>query len=72
MHDLFEFLIRFVAELVGELLIKGPEYLIIRFFRPDLVTDSGSGIGGADGCLVGAVGLAFWTIVFGAIWLCFR
>lgn len=72
MQDLFEFLIRFVAELVGELLIKGPGHLIIRIFRPDLATDSGSEFGGADGCLVVSVGLAFWAIVVGAIWLCSR
>ena len=72
MQDLFEFLIRTVVELVIEVLLKGPGYLILRVFRPDLVAGTGSAFDGPDGCLVASIGIVFWSVILGAIWFCTR
>jgi hypothetical protein len=56
MQEIAEAILRVVGELVIEVIIKGPGYLIVRISRPKDKTDP-------DGCLVTLVGLAFWCAV---------
>ncbi len=65
MDDLVEALIR----LVLELLLKGPGYLILKLIRPSLVSDNASPIEGPDGCTVVLMGITFWSLIGGIIWL---
>lgn len=63
MQEIFELFLHGVWELVGEIIIKGPGYLIVRSIRPQDRTD-------ADGCLVIISGLTFWCLA-GVIWWAF-
>lgn len=72
MQELFEVLLRIIGEVVFEILLKGPGYLILKLFRPGLVSDSDSAFDGPDGCLVPVVGIVFWSVVFWVVWLCTR
>lgn len=55
----FRFLGELFMQIVVELLVKGPGYLICRLFRRDA---------NADGVVVVLVGLLFWAAVAGAIY----
>ena len=53
---------QFILEVVFELLIKGPGYLICRVFRKDIDPDSP---------IVVLVGFAFWAIVLLAVYVAY-
>jgi len=59
MNEVFEIVIRALAELMFGLLIRGPGWMIVRRFRQSDDVN-------ADGCFVFLVGLLFW-IVLGAL-----
>lgn len=61
MEDLVEAILRGIFEIVIEVLIKGPGYLILKLFGSRSQTDP-------DGCLVFAVGCLFWLIVALVAW----
>lgn len=69
MHDLFEAFVRLILEPVVELLIKGPGYLIVRFYRS--MQDSAGPVphDDPDGCVVLVAGILFWSAVMGIVWL---
>lgn len=50
-------------EIIGEFLIKGPGYLIVKLF--------GGSEADPDGCLVFIVGVAFWCAIFFGLWTIF-
>lgn len=56
---IFHFLGEMFMQIVVELLVKGPGYLICRLFRRDASPDGG---------VVVLVGLLFWAVVVGAIY----
>ena len=61
MSEIFEALLRALFELIFEILVKGPGWLIVRlcpFEKPP----------NPDGCLVISIGLAWWTVVGLLIW----
>ncbi len=64
MHELFEIVLRAIAEIFFEALLKFPGWLILSAFRNDKSVD-------ADGCLVISIGIAFWSCVVGVLcwWL---
>lgn len=61
MGEILEAMLKGVLELVFEILIKGPGYLLWKWLRPDSETDP-------DGCLSIVCGVLFWAIVVLAIW----
>ncbi len=61
MDEVFGFLARAIAELVIEILIRGPGWMIVRLFREPEAID-------ADGLLVLVVGILFWVAVAFSIW----
>lgn len=63
MQEIVELFLCGFWELVAEIVIKGPGYLIVRIIRPQDRTDP-------DGCLVMISGLAFWCLA-GMIWWAF-
>ena len=50
-----------ICEIIVELLIKGPGYLIVRIWHSNKEADP-------DGCLVTLIGLAFWGVIIGSGW----
>ncbi len=61
MNEVFEIIIRALLEFLFELALKGPGYLIARFFYPPQEI-------APDGCLVVILGIGFWTTIGLAIW----
>ncbi len=59
MQELFEGLLRIIGEIVFEVLLKGPGYLILKLLRPGSVSESDSVLDEPDGCLV----LLSWNCV---------
>ena len=55
---LFEVIIRVVGEILLEIIVKGPGYVIVRLFNPPK-----SGEVDPDGALAIAVGIAFWVLI---------
>ena len=65
MQDIFEVIARVLVEIVVELLLKGPGYLIVKSFRSETDADP-------DGCLVFVVGILFWCVVITGLSLAFE
>jgi len=61
MNEIFEFVFRVVAELILELMFRGPGYLILRLCG---VTPAGD----PQGCLAIVCGGVFWLCVGLLIW----
>lgn len=61
MDDIFEAILRGLFEIVIEVLIKGPGYLILRLMGSRSGADP-------DGCLVFVVGCLFWMMLIFLVW----
>lgn len=64
MADILEAFLRFFIEVVLEILIKAPGFLIVKTIRVGKETDH-------DGAAVFIVGVAFWCAVIGGLWAWF-
>jgi hypothetical protein len=60
---ILRFVAQIVLEVVFELLIKGPGYLLYGLFKKDA---------SPDGALVAMVGMVFWACVAAGAWFAYR
>ncbi len=60
MEDIVEAIFRGLFEIVVEVLIRGPGYLILKLFGSRSQVDP-------DGCLVFIIGCLFWVMVVGGL-----
>lgn len=61
MGDIVEALLRAVLEVILELAIKGPGFLIVKWIRP-------ASKASPNGCLVPIVGFTFWLLLGLGVW----
>lgn len=54
--EILEAILRALFETLFEVALKGPGYLLVRWFRPKSAINP-------DGCLVLIVGMAFWLFI---------
>lgn len=58
---MLEAIFEFILQIVVEILLRGPGYLLLRWLKPSEQHDP-------DGCLVFILGVCFWSIVGLVVW----
>ena len=61
MGDILEAILKAFLEVLFEIALKGPGYLVVKWFRPK--SDANP-----DGCLVLICGITFWLLIGLGIW----